>query len=166
MELREEMKGKEVLDFTLKDQKEGSVTLSDLRGKRVLLSFHPLAWTKVCAQQMKDLEKRYEEFEGYRVVPLGLSVDSVPSKAAWAATLGVERLSMLADFWPTSRRNPGALPRGGLLREGQHPLDEKGRVLWAKVYDLGQLPTSTSSSTCSRPSEAWLPELGRIGPLS
>ena len=56
MELREEMKGKEVQDFTLKDQKEGSVTLSDLRGKRVLLSFHPLAWTKVCAQQMKDLE--------------------------------------------------------------------------------------------------------------
>ena len=47
MELREEMKGKEVQDFTLKDQKEGSVTLSDLRGKRVLLSFHPLAWTKV-----------------------------------------------------------------------------------------------------------------------
>ena len=143
MELREEMKGKEVQDFTLKDQKEGSVTLSELRGKRVLLSFHPLAWTKVCAQQMKDLEKRYEEFEGYRVVPLGLSVDSVPSKAAWAATLGVERLSMLADFWP----HGGVAATLGLFREREGfseraniLLDEKGRVLWAKVYDLGQLP--------------------------
>lgn len=108
-----------------------------------MLSFHPLAWTKVCAQQMKDLEKRYEEFEGYRVVPLGLSVDSVPSKAAWAATLGVERLSMLADFWP----HGGVAATLGLFREREGfseraniLIDEKGRVLWAKVYDLGQLP--------------------------
>jgi len=35
-------------DFTLKDHHNKEFTLSELRGKKVLLSFHPLAWTKVC----------------------------------------------------------------------------------------------------------------------
>ena len=40
--------GEPVPDFTLKDQNEKEITLSDLKGKKVLLSFHPLAWTGVC----------------------------------------------------------------------------------------------------------------------
>jgi len=42
-------------DFTLKDQNEKALSLSDFRGKkRVVLSFHPLAWTSVCKTQMQD----------------------------------------------------------------------------------------------------------------
>lgn len=49
--------GDKAKDFTLKDQDGKELHLSDLKGKRVLLSFHPLAWTSVCADQMKSLEK-------------------------------------------------------------------------------------------------------------
>jgi peroxiredoxin len=42
--------------FFLKDHRDKEVRLSDFKGKRVLLSFHPLAWTGVCAEQMKALE--------------------------------------------------------------------------------------------------------------
>jgi len=45
--------GKKVRDFTLKDQAGEEFRLSSQRGKKVLLSFHPLAWTSVCARQMK-----------------------------------------------------------------------------------------------------------------
>ena len=44
-------------DFNLSDQDDKDISLSSLKGKRVLLSFHPLAWTKVCADQMILLEK-------------------------------------------------------------------------------------------------------------
>jgi peroxiredoxin len=37
-------------DFTLKDQDGNTVTLSVLKGKKVVLSFHPLAWTSVCQE--------------------------------------------------------------------------------------------------------------------
>jgi peroxiredoxin len=47
--------GDEAPDFTLKDQNDQEFTLSELKGKKVLLSFHPLAWTGVCAKQMKSL---------------------------------------------------------------------------------------------------------------
>ena len=64
-------------DFTLKDQNEQEVTLSALRGKKVILSFHPLAWTRVCAIQMQDLEKHREEIERLGAVALGLITNRV-----------------------------------------------------------------------------------------
>ena len=52
-------------DFTLKDNRVQDVSLSEYRGKKVLLSWHPLAWTAVCAQQMKSREDNLAEFEKY-----------------------------------------------------------------------------------------------------
>ena len=75
-------------DFTLKDQDGKDFTLSAYRGKRVLLSFHPLAWTDVCTKQMVALEQNYATFESLNTVPVGLSVDAAPSKKAWADNMG------------------------------------------------------------------------------
>ena len=49
-------KGETAPEFVLKDQHGEEFRLSDLKGRRVLLSFHPLAWTGVCAKQMQSLE--------------------------------------------------------------------------------------------------------------
>jgi peroxiredoxin len=38
-------------DFSLQDQNGKTFKFSDYLGKRVLLSFHPLAWTSVCAKR-------------------------------------------------------------------------------------------------------------------
>ncbi len=131
-------------DFVLRDHHNKELRLSDLEGKRVLLSFHPLAWTKVCAQQMKSLEENFERFAELNTVPLGLSVDSVPTKHAWARhELGVKNLRLLSDFWPH-----GAIAEKlGLFREREgHSeranvvIDEKQKVVFVKVYDIPQLP--------------------------
>lgn len=37
--------GQEAIDFSLKDQNGKEVSLKDFKGKKVLLSWHPLAWT-------------------------------------------------------------------------------------------------------------------------
>ncbi|MCX6577751.1 MAG: redoxin domain-containing protein, partial [Candidatus Aminicenantes bacterium] len=87
-------------DFRLKDQNKHDVRLSELKGRKVLLSFHPLAWTPVCSEQMKSLERNFEVFAKWNTVALGLSVDHVPCKTAWAKELGVKSISLLADFWP------------------------------------------------------------------
>jgi len=88
-------------DFTLEDQSEREVTLSEFKGKkRVVLSFHPLAWTSVCRAQMQDLEKHRVDFDRLNCVAIGLSVDSVPCKKAWAEAIDVKETPLLADFWP------------------------------------------------------------------
>ncbi|MDP2846391.1 MAG: redoxin domain-containing protein, partial [Candidatus Methanoperedens sp.] len=91
--------GDKAKDFTLSDQDGKKMRLFDIKEKRVLLSFHPLAWTSVCADQMKSLEKNQGRFEKLNTIAMGVSVDSVPSKKAWAKELGIRNTRLLSDFW-------------------------------------------------------------------
>jgi len=135
--------GDKLQDFNLTDHFGKQIKLSDLKGKKVLLSFHPLAWTSVCALQMQALEANFSEFEKMNTVALGLSVDSVPSKTAWAKELGIIKTRLVADFWPHGglakeleifREKDGISERANIL------LDENGAAVWVKVYPIAQLP--------------------------
>jgi len=135
--------GMDAPDFTLKDHNNAEIHLAELRDKKVLLSFHPLAWTKVCADQMKSLEEHQVRFRELNTEALGISIDSVPSKKAWAKDLGIEKIRLLADFWPHGevaslyeifRHNEGFSERANII------LDEKQRVVFAKIYPISQLP--------------------------
>ena len=130
-------------DFTLKDNRVQDVSLAEYRGKKVLLSWHPLAWTGVCAQQMKSLEDNLAEFEKYNTVPLGMSIDSYPSKNAWAKELGVANVKLLADFWPHGKvaQDYGLfLDDKGFSARANVLIDEAGKVIWVKIYDIPELP--------------------------
>jgi peroxiredoxin len=136
-------KGEKAKSFLLKDNRDREIRLKDFKGKRVLLSFHPLAWTGLCADQMKALEANKERFDLLNTVALGLSIDTVPSKNAWAKSLGIQHTSLLSDFWPHGKVAKGY----GLFREANGfseranvLLDEKHRVLFVKVYPISQLP--------------------------
>lgn len=135
--------GDKAKDFTLSDKDGKDVSLSSFRGKRALLSFHPLAWTSVCADQMKSLEKARGRFEKHNAVALGISVDTVPSKKAWAKELGIRNTRLLSDFWPHGevaglygifREEDGFSERANII------VDEKQQVAFVKVYPIAQLP--------------------------
>ena len=135
--------GDKAPDFSLKDQHSKEFRLSEFKGKKVLLSFHPLAWTKVCARQMQSLEKNREVFDKLNTVALGLSVDTVPSKHAWAKELGIKETRLLSDFWPHGeiaklygifRAENGISERANII------VDEEQKVIFVKVYDIPQLP--------------------------
>ena len=134
--------GKKVKDFGLRDQNGQEFRLSACLGKKVLLSFHPLAWTPVCAQQMKDLEKSKKAFEKLNTIAVGLSVDSVPCKTAWAKQLKVSKTPLLADFWPHGQvaKSLGIFRKEGFSERANIIVDEKGKVQYIKVYPIKQLP--------------------------
>jgi peroxiredoxin len=130
-------------DFVLRDQSGKEFKLSDFRGKRVLLSFHPAAWTRVCSLQMQSLEANKDVFESLNTVAVGVSVDTIPSKRAWAKELGITSTRLLADFWPHGhvaklygifRENEGFSERANII------VDEAGKVAFLKVYEIGQPP--------------------------
>jgi peroxiredoxin len=130
-------------DFVLPDHRGKKFRLEDLRGKKVLPSFHPLAWTPVCAKQMLSLEKNYDRFLELNTIPVGISVDPVPSKKAWTKDLGIEKLILLSDFWPHGE----VAKKYGLFREKEGfseranvVVDENGRVVFMKVYEISTLP--------------------------
>ena len=135
--------GSEAPDFALKDQDGKELRLSGLQGKKVLLSFHPLAWTGICAEQMKSLEANHSRFQVLNTVALGVSVDSVPTKKAWATDLGLEKTSLLSDFWPhgeVARMYGVFREQDGFSERANVVVDEQGKVMFAKVYPISELP--------------------------
>jgi peroxiredoxin len=93
--------GDEAPDFELRSHRGGSVKLSDFRGKKnVVLAFHPLAFTPVCATQMAGYQSSLGKFDAADTAVLGISVDAQPAKAAWAQTLGTIAFDLLSDFHP------------------------------------------------------------------
>lgn len=135
--------GDKFRDFSLEDQDELVFVLSKFKGKRVLLSFHPLAWTSVCAEQMKSLEKKREDFDSLNTVAVGVSVDTVPSKKAWAESLGIKNTRLLSDFWPHGKvaEKYGVFrDKYGTSERANVVIDENQRVVFVKVYPIGQLP--------------------------
>ena len=130
-------------DFVLKDQNGKDFTLSELKGRRVLLSFHPLAWTEICALQMQSLEENKGVFESLNTVPVGLSIDPVPSKKAWAENLGIKSVRLLSDFWPHGQvANAYGIFRekNGFSERANIIVDEKGKIAFVKIYEITQLP--------------------------
>ena len=130
-------------DFTLKDQNGKEFKLSDHKDKKVLLSFHALAWTDVCAKQMKSLENNKAAFGSLNTIAVGLSVDSIPCKKAWADSLGIKETSLLSDFWPHGevaklfgifREKQGVSERANIV------VDESGKIVFLKIYPVAQLP--------------------------
>ena len=135
--------GETAPEFLLKDQNGKEFRLSDSRGKKVLPSFHPLAWTSICAKQMQSLEANIDTFTSLNIIPVGISVDAVPTKKAWAENLGIKNTRLLSDFWPHGyvadlygifRENDGFSGRANIV------LDENGKVIFSKVYRLSELP--------------------------
>ncbi len=131
-------------DFTLKDHHGKELHITELKGKKVLLSFHPLAWTGVCAKQMKSLEDTIEQFKKLNTIAFGLSVDAVPSKHAWAKKeLNLREIRLLSDFWPHGgvarklgifRHTDGCAERANII------IDKEQRVAFVKLYDIPELP--------------------------
>jgi peroxiredoxin len=135
--------GDKAPDFELEDHNGEKLKLSQFRGKRVMLSFHPLAWTGVCAAQMMSLEDNFERFVELNTVPLGISVDTVPSKKAWAESLGIDNVSLVSDFWPHGgyAKDLGIFREGGGTSERANIIvDEKGEIIFFKVYEISKLP--------------------------
>jgi peroxiredoxin len=130
-------------NFSLKDQNDKTFDLLEHTGSRVLLSFHPLAWTAFCAGQMKSLEENADTFAKLNTVPVGISVDSVPCKKAWADSLKITRTPLLSDFWP----HGNVAQSYGLFREANGfseranvVIDTKMNVAFVKVYPVHSVP--------------------------
>src|ERR1022692_5353121 len=87
-------------EFSLKDQNQREIKLSDYKGKkRVILVFYPLDWSPVCTNEHACFVNDMKKFEQLDAQVLGLSVDSVWSHKAYAEKMGIH-YSLLADFHP------------------------------------------------------------------
>jgi peroxiredoxin len=122
-------------DFTLPSTAGTDVTLSKLRGRSVLLAFFPLAFTRVCTQEMCSFTEDYDRFRDADTIVLPISVDSVPTLREFKAK---ERLSvdLLSDFKREVSRRYGTLLEDKFFSNRAYVLvDPNGMVRWSYAED-------------------------------
>ena len=139
--------GQDAPDFELRSHRGGTVRLSDFRGKKnVVLAFHPLAFTPVCATQMSGYQSNLPRLENNDAVVLGISIDPQPSKSAWAKTLGPISFDLLSDFHPhgeVADRYGVFRPKEGFSERAIFVIDKQGKVAWSKVYAIPEQPPNS-----------------------
>jgi peroxiredoxin Q/BCP len=121
-------------DFTLPTDEGGSVSLSDLRGRKVIVYFYPAAMTPGCTKQACDFTDSLESLQasGYEV--LGISPDK-PEKLARFRERDALTIPLLADQDKAVMRSYGAFGEKkmyGKVVEGvirsTVVVDEEGKV--------------------------------------
>ena len=102
-----------------------------LRGKKVLLAFFPLAFTRVCTKELCAFTEDYGQFQSADTVVLPISVDSVPTLKEFKAK---ERISvdLLSDFKREVSRRYGTLIEEKFFSSRAYiVIDRAGVVRWA-----------------------------------
>ena len=134
--------GSEAPDFSLSSTPDQRVSLSDFRGRPVVLAFYPADWSPVCGDQMALYNELLAEFHRHKAQLLGISVDGVWCHAAFASERKLH-FPLLADFEPK-----GAVARQyGVYRESEgvteralFVIDAQGIVNWSFLSPIGVNP--------------------------
>jgi peroxiredoxin len=130
-------------DFALPNQHRQLVRLSDFRGrKHVVVAFHPLAFTPVCAVQMQTYERERPRIEALDAHVIAISNDAGPSKKAWADSLGGVSYDLLSDFHPHGQVAAayGVLRDDGLAERAIFVVDKTGIIRWTKLHAMPDQP--------------------------
>jgi len=129
-------------DFTLKSTPDQSVTLSEFRGKPVILAFYPADWSPVCGDQMALYNQVLPEFRRHGAELIGVSVDGAWCHAAFANDRKLH-FPLLSDFEPKGAvaRAYGVYRGGdGFCKRALFVLDEEGVIRWTQVSPVGINP--------------------------
>ena len=124
--------GERAPDFTLRDQDGEKVSLSDFRGRRVLLVFYPGDFSPVCGDQLSIYQEVKPQIAERGVELVGISVDSVYAHRAFRDSLGIDT-TLLADFEPkgeVARAYGSYLEKPGFANRTLVLVDEDGVVVW------------------------------------
>ena len=129
-------------DFSLHTTPDQLVSLSDFRGRPVILAFYPADWSPVCGDQMGLYNELLSEFLHFDAELLGISVDGAWSHIAFAHERKL-RFPLLSDFEPKG----GVARLYGVYREHDGTseralfvIDAAGVIRWGYVSPVGVNP--------------------------
>lgn len=125
--------GTKAPEFTLEDQDQNEVSLSDFAGTKLVIAFYPADFSSVCTDQLSIYQEVIGEIEERGAKLIGISVDSVFSHKAFQERLGLS-IPLLSDFHP---KGEVARAYGALIEKRGHTnrslvlVDQDGTVAFS-----------------------------------
>ena len=134
--------GTQAPPFNLKFTPDQSYSLSDFKGKPVVLAFYPADWSPVCGDQIALYNEMLEEFASYDAQIFGVSVDGEWCHKAFAENRRIH-FPLLADFEPKGAvsRNYGVYDtRSGTSQRALFVIDGNGIIRWSYLSPIDVNP--------------------------
>jgi peroxiredoxin len=124
-------------DFTLPNHRGEQISLSDFRGRKVVLAFYPNDFSPVCSDQLSVYQEVLPQINQAGAELIGISTDGSWCHNAFRKHLGLE-MTLLADFHP---KGEVASAYGAYLEQWGTPnrslvlIDEDGVVRWVHAEE-------------------------------
>jgi peroxiredoxin len=125
--------GTKAPDFSLSITPDQKITLSELRGKPVILAFYPADWSPVCGDQMALYNEVLPEFQNFGAELIGISVDGAWCHAAYAKDHHLH-FPLAADFEPkgaVARAYGAYREKEGFCERALFVIDKNGVITWS-----------------------------------
>ena len=129
-------------DFRLRSTPDQFVSLSEFRGRPVILAFYPADWSPVCGDQMALYNEMLGEFQEFGAELMGVSVDGAWCHAAFCRERKLH-FPLLADFEPKGAvaQTYGVYRKEeGVCERALFVIDAEGNVHWSYVSPVGVNP--------------------------
>ncbi|HAL82162.1 MAG TPA: peroxiredoxin [Mucilaginibacter sp.] len=126
--------------FTLISTEKKPVSLSDFKGKKVVVHFFPMAFTGVCTTQLCTMRDNFGYYDGLNATILGISVDSPFSLAKFKEENNYQ-FELLSDFNKEVSAAYGALYKEfvlglkGVSKRAAFVIDEDQNIIYAEVLE-------------------------------
>jgi peroxiredoxin len=134
--------GTEAPDFSLRSTPDQLLSLSECRGRPVILAFYPEDWSPVCSDQLGLYQAVLPEFERFGAQLIGISVDGAWCHLAFARDRNLH-FPLLADFEPkgeVSRAYRAYRPQDGTSERALFVIDADGIVRWSYLSPVAVNP--------------------------
>ena len=132
--------------FSLYNSEKIKVSLSDYKGKNVLLLFFPLAFTSTCTKELCGVRDNISQYNNSNAQVLGISVDSLYTLAKYKEEQHLN-FPLLSDFNKAVSTAYGALydtfgfDMQGVSKRSAFVIDKEGVVRYAEVLEnAGEIP--------------------------
>lgn len=138
--------GQAAPDFTLFDTQKQTITLSDLKGKNVVILFFPLAFTSICTKELCEVRDNISWYNQVDATVLGISVDSLFSLGKFREEQQLN-FPLLSDFNKDVSTAYGSLYETfgfgmkGVSKRSAFVIDRTGTIRYAEVLEnAGEVP--------------------------
>lgn len=138
--------GQQAPDFTLRDTEKNKVTLSEQKGKNVVLLFYPLAFTSVCTAELCGVRDNISFYNNTNAQVYGISVDSLYTNGKFKEEQKLN-FPLLSDFNKEVSTAYDTIyetfsnDMKGVSKRSAFVIDKEGVVRYAEVLEnAGEVP--------------------------